>query len=119
MAGSRNIRRIGFVWCMAGLALVCPAENVPAVSEGPASVTVKVGESQIIDTPTAIRRVAISSDTAELVVATPREILLNGKKPGESTLAVWLQDGEKKFYNVTVAPQQSPVDAIRREIQEH
>lgn len=83
------------------------------------SVVINTGMSKTIDTPVAIRRVALSSsDVAEVVVATPRQILLNGKKAGGATLVIWMQDGSERLYDVIVTPRDSPLLAIRRQLEE-
>lgn len=72
----------------------------------------------MVDSPTDIRRVAISNgEIAEAIVATPTEVLVNGKAPGKTTMVVWHQNGSRLLYNLTILRDSSALDAARREIQ--
>jgi pilus assembly protein CpaC len=53
---------------------------------------------------------------AEAVAITPREILINGKLPGETSLIVWQQGGNRLFFDLTVQRNESRIDDIRREM---
>jgi pilus assembly protein CpaC len=41
-------------------------------------------------------------DVAEATAVGPKEILVNGKAPGETSLILWQQGGEKLFFDVKV-----------------
>src|SRR6478609_7148042 len=68
-----------------------------AGQQGPATDTprrlvVTVGKSLIIDSPLNIQRVVVANgDFAEAVAVNPKEVLINGKAPGETSLIVWQQ----------------------------
>src|SRR5690349_2760683 len=77
----------------AALAGPAPQAQNPA-SPGPSSAArdlfVTVGKSLIVDSPVNIQRVSVANaDLAEAVAVNPREVLVNGKAPGETSLIVW------------------------------
>ena len=66
-------------------------------------IAVSVGQSRTQSTPTLIKTVSIAdSKVADVVVAGPREILINGKKTGFTTLVVWDENNVSTTYNVVV-----------------
>src|SRR5262245_66242229 len=55
-----------------------------------AKLFVTVGKSLIIDSPVDIRRVSVANGIlAEAVAVNPKEVLINGLAPGETSLVVW------------------------------
>jgi pilus assembly protein CpaC len=76
-----------------------------------------VGKSLIVDSPTNIQRVSIANpDLAEAVVVNPREVLLNGKAPGETSLIVWQQGGNRLLFDLNVRQTNAPIDVVKREL---
>jgi pilus assembly protein CpaC len=81
-------------------------------------VVVAVSSGTVMDSPVDIRRVAVSnSEIAEAVVASPREILINGKAPGQTNMIVWQQDGTRTSYLLKVLRDSTGLEAIRRQIE--
>ena len=57
----------------------------------------------MIDYPSDIGRISTSNpDAVDAVPITSREILINAKANGQSTLVVWSKSGERSFFAVTV-----------------
>ena len=113
------LARCRSVACLALSLLVFAVFAWPQATVTNHSLTVKAGMGSVIDSPSDIRRVAISSgEIAEAVVATPREILVNGKQPGETSLIVWLQNGSRTYYSLKVLPNDEPLQAVRNEIRD-
>src|ERR1044071_2001238 len=78
---------------------------------------VTVGKSLIIDSPLDIRRISVANgDLAEAVAVNPREVLINGKMPGETSLIVWQQNGARLIYDLTVRMSNNKLDAVRQQI---
>jgi pilus assembly protein CpaC len=78
---------------------------------------VTVGKSLIIDSPLNIIRVHVSNgDLAEAVAVNPREVLINGKAPGETSLIVWQQNGARIVYDLTIRMSGLKLDAARQQI---
>jgi pilus assembly protein CpaC len=103
---------------------VAQAQQPPAQPAQPANpptgareIFVVVGKSLLIDSPTIIERVSVANGTvAEALATSPREVLVNGKTPGETSLIVWQQDGNRLIFDLIVQPSSSHVDAINREL---
>lgn len=89
----------------------------PESLKSPSEITVVVNESVIVEQPLGIRRIAIASgDIAEAAAASAREVLLNGKSPGDTTLLVWDVKGNRRMYEVHVRANTASLDGIRREL---
>lgn len=80
-------------------------------------LAVTVGKSVLVDSPQTIERVAVSNgDLAEAVVISPHEIMVNGRAPGETSLIIWQQGGNRLFFDLAVQRNETRVDGIRREM---
>ena len=92
-----------------------PAQENPATSARELFVT--VGKSLLVDSPAVIQRVSIANgDIAEALATSPREVLVNGKTPGETTLIVWQVGGNRLIFDLNVQANTARVDAINREL---
>jgi len=62
-----------------------------------------VGRSLVIDYPSDIARISTSNpEVVDAVAVSLREVLLNGKGQGTSTVVLWAKSGERSFYTVSV-----------------
>jgi pilus assembly protein CpaC len=78
---------------------------------------VTAGKSLVVDSPVVIQRVAVAdSDLAEAIAVTPREVLVNGKAPGETSLIIWQQGGNRLIFDLNVRSSTSGIEAVRREL---
>jgi pilus assembly protein CpaC len=82
-----------------------------------------VGKSLIVNSAANIERVAVGyGEIAEARAVGPREILIDGKAPGETSLIIWQEGGNKLFFDVTVrantTPLRTKLDTLRRQFQE-
>lgn len=78
---------------------------------------VTVGKSLVVDSPVNIQRVSVANgDLAEALAVNPREVLVNGKAPGETSVIIWQQGGNRLFFDLTVRPSNSKVSAVQEEI---
>ncbi|HTP31149.1 MAG TPA: pilus assembly protein N-terminal domain-containing protein [Candidatus Acidoferrales bacterium] len=123
----RLFRSTGIVFTAACLS-VCYAQN--SVAEGGPSTTqqagasaapdklmVTVGKSMIIDSPVNIQRISVANgDLVEAVAVNPKEVLINGKQAGETSLIIWQQGGNRLLYDLTVRMSTNKLDAIRQQI---
>lgn len=94
--------------------------TTPAM-ELPASLTLTVGKSTVIDSPLPLERISVGfGDIAEAIAVGPRELLLNAKTPGVTSLILWQEGGAKRFFDVTVVPSRllldSKLEAIRGQL---
>jgi pilus assembly protein CpaC len=99
----------------ATLVLAQPPGAAPAT--GSRDLSVITGKSVLVDSPTQIERVSVANgEVAEAVAISPHEVQVNGRTPGETTLIIWQQGGNRLFFDLTVHRNESRVDAIRREM---
>jgi pilus assembly protein CpaC len=76
-----------------------------AAASQPRQLVVTVGKSLVLESPVDIQRVAtVSEDILEVVAVTPRELVLNGKGPGETSLILWQTGGSRLMFDVSVQP---------------
>jgi Flp pilus assembly secretin CpaC len=68
-------------------------------------LTVTVGKSLIIDSPLNIHWVSVANgELIEAVAVNSREIIINGKSPGETSLVVEQENGNRLLYDLTIRP---------------
>lgn len=80
-------------------------------------LAVLVGKSLVIDSPVEIRRVSVASpEVAEAVAVSPRELLVNAKAPGETSLILWENGGRRVVYDIAVQQSTARIDAVREQI---
>ncbi len=107
------------------------AQNAPVTQPAqenrgaaPRDLVVTVGKSVVIDSPVDISRVSVANgDVAEAVVVNPREVLVNGKAPGETSLLVWQSGGNRLFFDLFVRANnniaQAPAERARQELRRY
>lgn len=101
---------------LAGLALcasVLHAATMPAIEQ----IQVGAGKTHLLDTAVNIERISVAApDIAEAVPVSPRTLMLNGHAPGETSLVVWLEDGTRRQFDVTVTLPESRLEAARQQL---
>jgi pilus assembly protein CpaC len=71
-------------------------------------LTVFLGQSELVDFARPITRVAISDpEIADATVISPRQVMVDGKKTGVTTLVVWPDSGAYRKYRISVCMQAS------------
>ena len=96
--------------------LLCPGTFAQKAPDDRA-LSVMVGKALIIDSDADILRVAVAGATlAETVAINPREILVNGLLPGETSLVMWEAGGARLVYDLTVRPSSAKLDAVRQQL---
>ena len=96
-------------------------EPVQADQDRPTDLSLTVGKSIIIDTALPLTRVSVGfGDIAEVSVAGPRQVLLNGKAAGVTSLIIWHEDGSRQLFDITVAASRyltdKRVEGVQQEI---
>jgi pilus assembly protein CpaC len=62
-----------------------------------------VGRSLVINSPTRLKRVSIADPaTADAVIVSPTQIVINGKAPGAVSLVLWDESGQSQTFEVLV-----------------
>jgi pilus assembly protein CpaC len=96
-----------------------------AASQAPAAeprtvtrdMTVTTGKSLVVDSPVQIQRVSVANpEVAEAIAVSPREIVINGKAPGETSVIVWQEGGNRLIFDLTVRTTTTRLETVRREI---
>jgi pilus assembly protein CpaC len=115
---TRNMARMRNLMVLGAATLVL-AFGQQELSQATASreLSVTVGKSVLVDSPDIIERVSVANgDLAEAVAITPREVLVNGRAAGETSMIIWQRGGNRLFFDLTIQRNEARVDGIRREI---
>lgn len=74
-----------------------------------------VGKSIVLDIPDEIQRVSITDDAiADVVAISTREILINAKSEGITTLVLWSRAGDRNFFTINVGSNLQQVQDLLR-----
>lgn len=84
-------------------------------------LAVEVGKTVLVDTAKPIARVAVGlGDVAMVSAVNPNELMVNGKKAGQTSLIIWDATGGRQFFNIAVHADMTDtangLDAVRREL---
>src|ERR1700687_4815336 len=91
-------------------------QNAPAQSNTPGKLMVTVGKSLIIDSPLNIERISVANgELVEAVAVNPKEVLLNGKQAGDTSLIIWQAGGNRLLYDLTVRLSTNRLEAVRQQ----
>lgn len=105
--------------CVMGLTSLCfGPQAIAQVQDAPTPggvISVAVGNSTLLVRPEALRRVSIADPgVADAVILSRREILVNGKAIGTTSLLVWDTAGDRELYSVEVT---ADAAALERQLQ--
>jgi Flp pilus assembly secretin CpaC len=68
-----------------------------------ASLTLKVGKTEMLNPGSSVQRVAVNNAALmEVTAVTPTQFRLEPKAKGSAVLVVWLQNGKRTVYKVTI-----------------
>jgi len=91
-----------------------PQEAPPAAAR---DLFVTVGKSLIVDSPLVIERVAVSNpEIAEAIAVSPREVLINGRAAGETSLLIWQQGGSRLIFDLNVRRSTVGLETARQQL---
>lgn len=83
----------------------------PVQSDPITRVDLPVGRAYPLTTPVAITKVSITnSEIADVVVISAREMVINAKAPGETDALMWLANGTRQHFRISV---HSPSDRLQ------
>src|SRR5262245_56915883 len=104
---------------IAGLMTALPAFAQQSQRE----LVLTVGKSLVVNTGADIERVAVGyGDVAEARAVAPRELLIDGKMAGETSLIIWQVGGNKLFFDVVVRASalatRTKIDLLKNQLQE-
>ena len=87
-----------------------PQSSRPATPLAARSMTLTVGRGELLQFPDEASRVSVSDPvTADAVVVSAHDVVLNGKAPGRTTIMVWHGDNISP-YDITVEPDLSEIN---------
>ncbi|MDA2931952.1 pilus assembly protein N-terminal domain-containing protein [Nitrospinae bacterium AH-259-F20] len=82
----------------------------------PKEIRVTVGKTKLMDSTDAIQRVSVTEPkVADVVIISPHQIIINGKKIGATNLIVWNKDGSNHVFDLLISPD---VELVRRRLDE-
>src|SRR5690349_9702508 len=71
----------------------------------------------IIDSPVNIQRISVANgELVEAVAVNPKEVLINGKAAGDTSLIIWQAGGNRLLYDLTVRLSTNKLEAVRQQI---
>ena len=117
----------GVLFFISWPALANTAQTAAGSTQAPATepatvtreLTVTVGKSLIVDSPVRIQRVSVADPAiAEAVAVSPREIVVNGKTAGETSVIVWQDGGNRLIFDLSVRATTTKIEAVRRELRD-
>ena len=80
----------------------------------PRTLTITSGRGELLQFEQDIKEVAASEPKiADVVVVTPRAVMVNAKEPGKTTIVVW-ENGQPIRYNIDVVADSTDFDNFRR-----
>lgn len=78
---------------------------------------VTVGKSLVVESPVNIQRVSVgNAKKAEALAVSPREVLVNGKEVGETSLIIWQAGGNRLLFDLRIQPSTARLDSVRQEL---
>ncbi len=103
---------------LAFVLLVAAHDTRLSAASGNEQIHITEGKSFVLETTSDITRIAVATEgTVEAVAVTRREVLLNGKAPGETSVRIWLSNGGGRLsYEVTVEPSMTRLEALRHRL---
>jgi pilus assembly protein CpaC len=104
----------GAFWALSGQTAALTAAELQAQN---APLVVTVGKSLVLDNAMNIQRISLANgDLAEAVAVNPREVLINGKMAGETSLVIWQQGGPRLLFDLTVRANTSKLESVRAQL---
>ncbi len=116
-----TLRAAGFLLAATGALCALVAQEAPAPSAPPSTppgkLIVTVGKSLIIDSPAKIQRISVANgELVEAVPVNPKEVLINGKGAGETSLIIWQEGGNRILYDLSVRISPVRLEVVRQQL---
>jgi pilus assembly protein CpaC len=100
-------------------AVVLAASSCLAQTGGARAITLVEGRGELLQFQRDVQKVALAEPKiADAVVLSPREVMVNAKTPGHTTLLIWETGSDPARYEIEVAKDNSDWDSFRTLIQE-
>jgi pilus assembly protein CpaC len=96
--------------------LLLLAAAITSVAD-PKSITLTVGTGDLLRFTADITRVAVAEPKfADAIVVSPREVMINAKGVGNTTIMIWEGDKTPERYDVNVVADTTALDTFRKEM---
>jgi len=80
-----------------------PSVNHNHLSSAAPAFVVQAGKSRLVELDRPVRRVSVGDpEVADIILVSPRDILINGRKAGDTSLIFWDQHGVSEVHTITV-----------------
>ncbi|MBM3746019.1 MAG: type II and III secretion system protein [Acidobacteria bacterium] len=113
-----RVRLFPIVLLMCSAAALAQTQPVQATAAARELVLV-AGRGELIQFATEVVRVAIAEPKiADAVVVSPRELMVNAKSVGRTTLVIWESGSEPLRYEIRVVADSTEMENLRRELRE-
>jgi pilus assembly protein CpaC len=97
---------------LAGLTLVAASTFGQTVEE----MRLTVGKSIVLDYPADVRQISTSDPAVvDAVAVSTREVLLNAKAAGTTTVIIWSREGTRTIYSINVEQNLEPLRKLLKE----
>ena len=71
----------------------------------PSLINITFGKSKVLDSTETIQRVSVTdTKVADVVIISPHQVLINGKRPGMTSLIIWKEDGTHNVFDLWITP---------------
>lgn len=102
---------------LAALSVAAVAAGLFAQTAAPRELTLIVGRGELVQFSNDIKTVAASEPKiADVSVVSPREVMINAKGLGKSTVIVWETGAAPRRYNISVLADSMDFDAVKKSI---
>ncbi|MBI1896006.1 MAG: pilus assembly protein N-terminal domain-containing protein [Acidobacteria bacterium] len=99
------------------LLLVAALSSAAAQNTPPRELTLTAGKGELLQFDNDIQRVVVSEPKiADAVVVSPREVMVNGKGAGKTTLVVWEAGSPPARWNINVTADTSDLEDFRHAV---
>ncbi|MFH1245193.1 MAG: type II and III secretion system protein family protein [Candidatus Omnitrophota bacterium] len=107
---SISVRSSWRIFLMGIIFSVCPRVSSAGETAGkyftgntPHKIQLTAGKSELIQFDRDVMRTAVNDQgIAAIVMINPREVLVNGKAPGVTSLIAWNEEGERALFDIVV-----------------
>jgi len=80
-----------------------------------ADLSITVGKGDLLRFTHDVSKVVIAEPKiADAVIVSPRDVMVNAKGPGQTTLMIWEADQEPQRYDITVTSDTTEVDSMQK-----
>src|SRR5947207_15938213 len=103
---------------LAGITLAAAQTPSTPETRQPREIPLLNGRGELLRFERDLTKVAVAEPKiADAVVISPREVMVNAKSAGRTTVVIWLGEGEPQQYNVNVSADTTDFDEFKKSLQ--